>query len=114
MVGLIVFSLENIRLENWNIKTTDNIGRRSSRNHIKGMSSPTPDSSAPLSDAKARAILMGWENLDPEHVELFVSSGVGQTLIRLARSGFLCSEGDPLPLVCPDPANYEAPMQSKI
>ncbi|KAE9346699.1 hypothetical protein PR003_g7303 [Phytophthora rubi] len=78
------------------------------------MSSPAPNSSAPLSDAEVRAILKGWKNLEPEHVELFVSSGVGQTLIRLARSGFLCSEGDALPFQCPDPANYEASMQSKI
>lgn len=53
---------------------------------------------------------MEWKDLDPEHVDLYVLSGVGRTLLRLERSGFQCSEAAPLLLLCPDPSNYEASM----
>ncbi|KAI9919562.1 hypothetical protein PsorP6_017708 [Peronosclerospora sorghi] len=64
-------------------------------------------SSASLSDADVRVILSKWKSLEPEHVELYVSSGVGRTLINLQQSGFQCTEGDPLLLLCTDPRNYE-------
>lgn len=41
---------------------------------------------------------------------MYVSSGIGKTLIQLERSGFQCSEADPLLLLCSDPTNYEASM----
>lgn len=56
-----------------------------------------------LSDEDVRNILNGWTELDPEHVDLYVSSGVGRTLIHLERSGFECSEEEYL--LCPDTNN---------
>ncbi|RLN53810.1 hypothetical protein BBJ28_00008230 [Nothophytophthora sp. Chile5] len=50
------------------------------------------------------------KDLTPEHVDLYVSSGVGRVFIHLQRSGFQCSESAPLLLLCPDPANYEASL----
>ncbi|RLN80835.1 hypothetical protein BBJ28_00013450 [Nothophytophthora sp. Chile5] len=74
------------------------------------MPAPATSSSASISDVDVRVILNGWKDLTPEHVDLYVSSGVGRILIHLQRSGFQCSEGEPLLLLCPGPVNYEASL----
>ncbi|RLN87049.1 hypothetical protein BBJ28_00014028 [Nothophytophthora sp. Chile5] len=63
-----------------------------------------------LSEDEVRAVLRGWKDLSDSDVDLYVASGVGKSLIALERSGFQCSEGDPLLLLCPVLDKYDASM----